>query len=104
LASTDAILGLSLIIIPIVILVAGWAALHFIPSKRRVISILLILVGGVSTAFYGIGFLAVMTRDEASAGLIGLGLMVALGLVTLFFGLINLRKKPAKDMAVQQTA
>ncbi len=103
-ASTDAILGLSLIIVPIVILVAGWAALRFMPSKRRIISILLILVGGVSAAFYAIGFFAVMTRDEASAGLIGLGLMVALGLVTLVVGLVNLRKKPAKDVAVQQTA
>lgn len=102
-ASTDAILGLSLIIVPIVILVAGLVAMRFMPSRRRLINILLVLVGGVSTAFYAIGFFALLAR-EFSAGLIGLGLMIAIGLVTLLVGLVNLRKKPTKEMPIQQTA
>ncbi len=102
-ASTDAILGLSLIIVPILILAAGMVALRFMPSKKRVISILLVLVGGLSTTFYAIGFFALMSR-ETSAGLIGLGLMVAIGIVTLVVGLVNLPKKPSKDMPIQQTA
>ncbi|MGD6934803.1 MAG: hypothetical protein ACQCN5_11410 [Candidatus Bathyarchaeia archaeon] len=103
-ASTDAIIGLSIIIVPIVILAAGLVALRFMPSKKRVISLLLVLVGGISTAFYAIGFFALLTR-EFSAGLIGLGLMIAIGLATLVVGLVNLRKKPAaKNVAVQQTA
>lgn len=99
--STDAIFGLSLIIIPIVILFAGLAALRLLPAKKRLISILLVLAGGLSTAFYAIGFFVIMARG-ASSGLTGLGLMIALGLVTLLVGLINLRKKPEKPVAVQQ--
>lgn len=101
-AVEDIVLGLLLVIVPVIILFAGLGLTHFMPLKRRAISIILVVVGGLGTIFYGIGFIVTMARDSL-AGSIGLGLMVAVELATLLAGIINVRKKPSKNPPLQAT-
>ena len=99
-ALEDIVLGLLLFIVPLVILGVGVGISYFVPSKKRIMSILLVLIGGVGTAFYGIGFIIIMSR-ESFAGAVGIGIMVAVEVATLVVGILNLRKKPS---TVQPTA
>ncbi|XHH07945.1 MAG: hypothetical protein ACFCUE_10250 [Candidatus Bathyarchaeia archaeon] len=92
---TNVVSGLLMIIVPILILGAGLGFSHFIPSKKRVIGIILVAVGVVGTAFFGIALIAVSSRDSL-VGSIGLGLMTVVELATLAVGIRNLRKKSSK--------
>jgi hypothetical protein len=91
-ATLDIVLGLLLVIGPVVLLAAGLGLSHFMPSKRRVIGIILVLIGGLGAVIFGIGFIMSIVQETVAA-MIGLGLLFAVELVTLVVGVIIIRKK-----------
>jgi hypothetical protein len=84
--------GLLILIAPLAILIAGLGLSHFMPSKNRLIGIVLLLVGVVGSFIFGIGFFAVMARESAAAT-IALGALLAVELATLAAGVVILKRK-----------
>ncbi len=98
-SSLDAVLGLLLLIGPVVLLIGGLGLSHFMPSKRRVIGIILVVIGGLGAAIFGIGFIMSIVRESAAA-MIGLGSLFAVELVTLVVGVTIMRKKSSIAPAI----
>jgi hypothetical protein len=84
--------GLLILIAPLAILIAGLGLSHFMPSKNRVIGIVLLLVGVLGSLIFGVGFFAVMARESAAAT-ISLGALFAVEIATLAAGVVILKRK-----------
>jgi len=93
-ALDDAVYGLIVIIVPIVILVVGLGLSRFMPTKKRLIGIILILIGALGSVIFGAGFISTLSNGKL-AGMVGVGSLFAVELVTLAVGVFMSRKKPS---------
>ncbi|MCW3982520.1 MAG: hypothetical protein NWE96_00825 [Candidatus Bathyarchaeota archaeon] len=99
-ASTDAAYGLIVIIVPIVILVVGLGLSRFLPTKKRLIGIILILIGALGSVIFGAGFISTLSNRKM-AGIVGVGSLFAVELVTLAVGVFMSRKKSSQPLPIQ---
>ncbi|MGD6807089.1 MAG: hypothetical protein ACQCN4_09040 [Candidatus Bathyarchaeia archaeon] len=80
-ALEDAVYGLIVIIVPIVILVVGLGLSRFLPTKKRWIGLILLLIGGLGGVVFGAGFIYSITRGSTAA-ILDIGSLFAVELAT----------------------
>ncbi len=91
-SASDIALGLFVLIAPIAILIVGLGLSRFLPTRKRLIGLILLLIGGFGAAIFGAGFIYAITESNIAA-MIGLGSLFAVELATLGAGIVIRRKK-----------